>query len=66
MGNFAVIQNNQVVNLILAESKNAAEDVTGLECVEYDDSSKPFIGGSYVDNILEQLEEQEQPETPVQ
>jgi hypothetical protein len=67
MGKFAVIQNNEVVNLILAESKEDAENVTSLECVEYDENTvKPFIGGTYIDNVFEELPVEPQPETPVQ
>jgi hypothetical protein len=32
--NYAVIENNQVLNVIVAESLKIAEEVTGQECVE--------------------------------
>lgn len=33
---FAVISNNLVVNTIIADSKEIAEEVTGLLCIEND------------------------------
>lgn len=44
---FAIIENNIVVNLIVAESLEIAEQVTGLTCIEY---YVPKIGDSYIDN----------------
>lgn len=52
--NFAVIENQIVVNLINAETQKIAESVTGLTCVEYSDSDLPYIGLGYVDGEFEQ------------
>ena len=38
MANYAVIKDNVVSNIIVAESKEIAESVTGLTCVETDPS----------------------------
>jgi len=35
MANFAVIKNNTVINTIVANSKEVAEDVSGLSCIDY-------------------------------
>lgn len=54
--NFAVIEDNIVTNIIVANSKSAAEEVTGLTCVEYSDTDAPHIGLGYVDGVFEQPE----------
>ena len=38
MFNFAAIKDGVVVNTLVADSKEIAETVTGLECVEYEES----------------------------
>lgn len=43
---FAVIEDGTVINLIVAESLEIAEEVTGLVCVEY---FIPKIGDEYID-----------------
>jgi hypothetical protein len=59
MKTFAVIENNIVVNIIVADSIEVAESATGLTCVEY---YVPKIGDSYIDgafvpsNVEEPLE----------
>lgn len=53
MTNFAVIKNNIVENIIVAESKDIAEEVTGLLCIEYTESDTPHIGLGYVDGVFE-------------
>lgn len=35
MKNFAVIENNIVTNIIIADSKAIAEELTGVTCIEY-------------------------------
>jgi hypothetical protein len=52
MSNFAVIENNLVVNIIVAESKNLAEEVTGKTCIEYTDDSLISVGSTYIDGIF--------------
>jgi len=48
MGNYAVIQNNIVSNIIVAESKEIAENATGFNCVEVDSSTfEVSVGWSY-------------------
>jgi hypothetical protein len=52
--NFATINNGIVQNLIVANSKEIAEQVTGLECIEYTDENPAHIGLSYDGTIFEQ------------
>jgi hypothetical protein len=47
MANFAEIQNGVVTNVIVADTKEIAELVTGLTCVEYTDSNPAGIGWTY-------------------
>jgi hypothetical protein len=35
--NYAVIKNNKVVNVIVADNKEIAEEVTGLTCIDVTD-----------------------------
>ena len=51
MPNFAVIDGNNVVNTILAESKAIAEKLTEKTCVQYTTESAE-IGGTYIDGIF--------------
>ena len=44
---FALINNSFVINLIVAESLEIAEEVTGFNCVEY---YVPKIGDRYINN----------------
>ena len=46
MANFAVINGGKVSNIIVADTKEIAEEVTGQLCVEYTDSeeNQPRIG----------------------
>ena len=56
MGNFAVLdENNKVANIIVADSKEVAEEVTGLICVEYFQENPANIGLGYSDGVFEQL-----------
>jgi hypothetical protein len=47
MATFAVIENDKVVNTIVADSKEIAELVTGQTCVEYTDENRAGIGWTY-------------------
>jgi hypothetical protein len=47
MAYFAIIENNEVTNVIIAETKEIAETVTGKTCVEYTDSNPASIGWTY-------------------
>jgi hypothetical protein len=44
---FAVIENNKVVNTIVADSKEIAESLTEKECVEYNENNLAHVGGDY-------------------
>ena len=37
MANFAVIENNIVINVIIADSKEVAEEISGLNCFDLTD-----------------------------
>jgi hypothetical protein len=52
MGNFIVIDNTKVVNYIVAESKEIAETVTGLTCIEYTPEITFNIGWDYIDGVF--------------
>lgn len=54
MAKFAVIEDNKVKNVIIAESKAIAEDVTGSTCIEYTDSNPAYVGYGYADGVFEQ------------
>jgi len=47
MTNYAVLNNNTVTNVIVADTKEIAETVTGLTCVEYTDENPAGIGYTY-------------------
>jgi hypothetical protein len=47
--NYAVIQNDLVTNVIVADSLKSAKDLTGKECVECDGSF--WIGWTLVDGV---------------
>jgi hypothetical protein len=54
MANFAVIKDNKVENIIVADSKAIAEEVTGATCVAYTDEDRPHIGLGYSKGVFEQ------------
>lgn len=54
MANFAVIENNIVVNVIVAESLEDAENATNLTCIEYTNDSLAGIGWTYNGSTFEQ------------
>ena len=47
MANFAVITGTTVSNIIVADSLEIAEEVTGSVCVEYTSENPAGIGWSY-------------------
>ena len=47
MANFAVISGSNVVNVIVAKNKKAAELATNSECIEYTDENPACIGWTY-------------------
>ena len=51
MANFAVINGENVINTILAESKETAEQITGFTCIEY--TTEPAeINGTYINGVF--------------
>lgn len=44
MSTFAVINDNKVENIIVADTKEIAEEVTGKICIEYTDELPAIIG----------------------
>jgi len=54
MANFAVVEDGIVTNIIVAESLETAQDVTGKTCVEYTDENPAKMGLGYADGIFEQ------------
>lgn len=51
MPSFAVLNGQDVLNVILAESQTIAEEVTGKTCVESTDKpAEP--GGTYIDGVF--------------
>lgn len=47
MKNFAVLDNNTVVNTIVADTKEIAEQVTNATCIEYNEANPAGIGYHY-------------------
>jgi hypothetical protein len=47
---FAVIDGIDIINTIVAESKEIAEEVTGKTCIEL--TTEAEKGGTYVDGVL--------------
>jgi hypothetical protein len=56
MSTYAVIENNTVTNIIVADSKEIAEQATGKICVEYTDQNLAWIGLKYENNMFNQPE----------
>ena len=55
--NFIVVKDNKVENLIVANSLENAESLTGLQCIEYDKTLvNPKIGQSVENNQVVDLE----------
>jgi hypothetical protein len=56
MLNFVVVEDGKISNLILAVSKESAEELTGADCIEYDNTLvSPSIGQSVVDGEIVDL-----------
>ena len=47
MSNYAVIENDKVVNVIVADSKEVAEQVTNFTCIEYTETNPAYIGWNW-------------------
>lgn len=54
MKNFAVLNHSIVENIIVAESKEIAEQVIGKTCVEYTSDNPAHIGLGYDGTTFEQ------------
>lgn len=52
MKNFAVINNGEIENIIVAESKEIAESVTEKECIEFTPDNPAEIGGSWNGSVF--------------
>lgn len=50
MKNFAVIEDKSVINVIIADSKEIAEQATGKTCIEYTEENPAGIGWTYENN----------------
>jgi hypothetical protein len=59
MANFAIVEDTKVTNIILADSKAIAEEVTGKTCVEFTQSNPAHIGLRYDGTTFEQPARQE-------
>ncbi len=51
MANFAVLDGENVINTIVADSKAIAEEVTGKTCVEFT-TDRAEAGGTYVGGVF--------------
>lgn len=49
MANFAVLNEENVINTIVADSKAVAEEITGKVCIEYT-TENAEVGGTYTNN----------------
>ncbi len=55
MAYFATLdEDNKVTNILVADSQEIAEEVTGLPCVEYTEENPAIIGLGYSNGIFEQ------------
>lgn len=61
MAKFAVLNGEIVINTIIADNKTIAEEVTGFNCVEYDETNIVSVGfvydvttGKFKSNIVEE------------
>jgi hypothetical protein len=57
MTNYAVIQNDKVVNIIVSDSKEIAEQITNLTCIEYIKENSVGIGWTYNGSTFEKPQE---------
>jgi len=52
MKTFAVVNGSTVSNVIVCDSKEVAESVTGQTCIEYTEESPAGIGWSYDGSVF--------------
>lgn len=50
MAKFAVLNSEHIINVIVADTKEIADMVTGADCVEIPDNSLAGMGWTYQDN----------------
>jgi len=55
MPNYAVISEDKVINIIVADNVETAEALTSCVCVEYNSTNPAVIGLGYVNGVFEQL-----------
>jgi hypothetical protein len=63
MATFAVIDNNIVINTIVVDTKETAEEATGKICIEYTEENPAGIGWSWNQDLG--FERPPMPETPI-
>lgn len=52
MPNYAIVKNDEIINVIVAENEAIAEQVTGLDCFEVQiEPGQPAIGWKLVDGV---------------
>jgi hypothetical protein len=54
MPNYAIIENDKVINVIVCDNKETAEQLTNSECLETE--GEPWIGWTRVDGVWENPE----------
>lgn len=52
MANFAILDGENVINTIVAESKEIAEQITGKLCIEFSEADRAEVGGKYLNGIF--------------
>jgi hypothetical protein len=52
MATFAIINDNIVEDVIVADTKEIAEEVIGRTCIEYTDENPAGIGWTYADGVF--------------
>ena len=52
MATFAVMNDNIVENIIVADTKEIAERIIGKECIEYTEENPAGIGWTYADGVF--------------
>ena len=57
MSHYAKVEDGIVTNVIVADTKEVAEMVTGLTCIEYTNENRVSIGWTYNGSTFEQLTE---------
>ena len=53
MAKFAIVENDIVVEVLVAETKAIADELTGRDCIEWTDEDPTVIGRSYIDGVFD-------------